>query len=370
LQRTRAAPGEFRDRIRWGIPMGKYRNPKQRAEKGSSDLSPANAARGGSDISPGALRSGRIRSSTLSKKVRNFTGRNTAKAIYTDLGKYPRSSTKRRPMNAELTKDLLAEGFQSAVSRSVVNLKTGKTELKPNNAARNHILADSRIKNMLDHIFTNKDKPANKIDSVSERQSKRKALLRFFTALSSDEDGARLHGEFRNVRTRSAYEIILHETSEGRRNLRIGLADVNGLVSNTFDPIVIDGRFSKESQEIHDAVMELSRVGHIPFGMALDSLAITRDINTHHHITSTVIRTNNNTVVESRTPLDRTAPPHETKVRRYSADAIMETDGAPRTERVLAMQPAADIHNVHTSNIASSAFSRRAGPQSSNFMDD
>ena len=272
---------------------------------------------------------------------RRGVGRNKRDFIYpSEIG--PRSANARGTMGAEVTSDLAAsiprDSLASSVARGVRPLRAGgRTELKARNVSRNHILADSRIRIMLETVY------ARPGPLTAPQQA---AVEELFHSLAGSEVGADLHDRFidaRDRRSRAGLDEVVNEACEGRENLRFGLADINTAVSNEFDPIVIDGRLDERSARIRDAVLDLSRTRLIEHGSAFDALAVTKDRATHEDVTSTALRSS--TLARdtgSRTVIDPFARPfNESRLaRRQSIDL-----GRPSEAAASARAPAREWHH-------------------------
>jgi len=249
-------------------------------------------------------------------------GRNTRDFLYPSSSG-PRSAIARKSMSEAVTTDLAArlarDRFASGFERSVRPLvEGGKTDLKGRNVSRNHVLADSRIRVILNDIrdvgrtssYLNPDQEA--------------ACTEFVCSLTGAEAGSHLAAELiRNITGKGSLEHfarLMHEICDGRENLRFGLADVNTAVSNEFDPVIVDGRLHPRSQRISDAVRELAHNRLISPEQCFDSLAITRDRATGHYVTSNAIKTGSD--IGSRTAIDHFAPPvsFASLPRSYSVD--------------------------------------------------
>ena len=224
-------------------------------------------------------------------------------------------------MGQDVTRDLVGRNahdpFTSTVSRAAQSLTDrDTTALRANNASRNHVLADSRIRTILEGIAT-----GEKANLLKENGRERNAVKRFFTALSGGDAGERLFAAY--VESIGASRLdrmnILHDVAAGRENLRIGLSDINTAVSNEFDPVVVDRRLDPRSMEIRDAVISLGHAGLIEATTMLEALAVTKDRFTHEDVTSTVMeRRSINERTGSRTVIDPFAAASRTSDRPRS----------------------------------------------------
>jgi hypothetical protein len=235
----------------------------------------------------------------------------------------PRSSNKRKGMDEAVTTDVIArldsDPFSSSDARSVRPLAGGKVKLKKAGMSRNHILADSRIRIIIEEIYDHPKRHA---------RENLPAIREFFQSLVGDAQGDALSESFQNARTRGDLNAAVDEAAEGRVNLRIGNAMINSKVSNEFDPVVVDGRLSRDSARIRDAVIALQAKRLISFKSGFDALAVTKDRATGKDVTSTVLKSATlGTATGSRTRIDPFAVPADAPRRRYSVD-LGVLDGA------------------------------------------
>ena len=198
------------------------------------------------------LRGRKVPKTNILSQVRLF--RNNSRFLYPSSGG-ERPVKKRKTMGADVTDDLVARGpndpFTPSIARSVAPLtEGGKAALKEHQASRNHILADSRIRVILESIAT-----GDKAKVVKADGTKRRALERFFVALNGPERGRDLFNRYMTSmdRGREVRAGIIHEVAAGRENLRFGHADIKTAVSNEFDQVVDDGRRDPPSIDIRDA---------------------------------------------------------------------------------------------------------------------
>jgi hypothetical protein len=255
------------------------------------------------------LRGREVTKTTILPQGRSF--RDTRRFLYpSSVGELP--VEKRKTMGADVTDDLVDRGpkdpFTPSIARSVAPLtEGGKAALKKHQASRNHILADSRIRVILESIAT-----GDKAKVVKADGQKRRVLERFFVALNGPERGRDLFNRYMtsmdlggNVRAG-----IIHEVAAGRENLRFGHADINTAVSNEFDPVVVDGRLDPRSMEIRDALIYLGYNKLVKFEAVLNALAVTKDKFTHQDVTSSVLESRSiNEMTGSRTVIDPFAGP-------------------------------------------------------------
>jgi hypothetical protein len=250
------------------------------------------------------LRGRKVPQTTILQERRSF--RDTRRFFYpSSVGEL--LVEKRKAMGPEVTNDLVARGPKDPFTPSIARLKvpltkTGKEKLEKHKPTRNHILADSRIRVILESIAT-----GDKAKVVQANGPKRMVLERFFVALNGSNRGRDLFNRYvasmdlgREVRAG-----ILHEVAAGRENLRFGHADINKAVSNEFDPVVVDGRLDPRSMEIRDAMIDLVAKGLVDFMTVRNALAVTKDKFTHQDVTSTVLESRNiNESTGSRTVID------------------------------------------------------------------
>jgi len=327
-----------------GVPLDLQRKPKRRRTE-LEDLGPPVPE---SELAVrGQTRSGRTRDA-LSKKKTRFSGRNTADYLYpSDRG--AASGPSRKAMSSDITKGMreraAADVTATSLSRHIVPLSADPfapptPELKSRGVARDHILADSRIRGLLSETYH-----GNSANAVDDGR-KSAALTRFFTALAGEAQGADLSERFRNAcRTRNAdaRDAVIHEAADGLVNLRFGNADINTVVSNEFDPVVIDGRLTEESMEIRDATIGLAEAGLVGIRTVSDALSVTKDRHTHEDVTSTVMR--GATIAGqtgSRTVIDSFALPKDRRMFTRRNSLPPEDTGRPASR---AMAPAREFHH-------------------------
>jgi hypothetical protein len=298
------------------------------------------------------LRSRAVEEKTILKQSRSF--RDKVHYVYPSSSG-PRSAETRKAMGPDVTRDLFnrnhSDPFTPAIARSVKPLSKDDTrhlvyrdgkkpstkankprdenfQLKQAGASRNHILADSRIRVMLESIAK-----GDKVKALQSNGKERKALVNFFEAISGKGPGTEQAERFikalwsGNKKERNS---AIDDVTLGRENLRFGHADVNGKISNEFDPVIVDGRLDPRSMKIRDAVIGLGsqEVGLLKSQKknkktvtVLDVLAVTKDRFTHQDVSSSVISSRNNKM-ETRTRIDHFAGPANPfrRTRSHSID--------------------------------------------------
>jgi hypothetical protein len=217
-------------------------------------------------------------------------------------------------MTSEVTHNLIqsrrGDPFTSSISRAVEPLKGGKPELKKHSVARDHILADSRIRAILGSIF---ERLKGTQTDLTKSDPQHKSLVKFFESLCGKETGEDVCLKFEEA-CRSSWLNDANEAidiaANGLENLRFGVAEINTKVDNEFDPVVVDGRLDPRSMAVRDAVIGLAQSGLVSFEKALDATAVTKDRLTHQDVSSTVLeRSSLNTRTKTRTRIDPFAPP-------------------------------------------------------------
>jgi hypothetical protein len=286
------------------------------------------------------LRGRKVHQTTILQEGRSF--RDTRRFFYpSSVGKRP--VEKRKAMGADVTNDLVARGpkdpFTPSIARSVAPLtEGGKATLKEHKASRNHILADSRIRVILESIAS-----GDKANDVQANCPKRRDLERFFVVLNGPKRGRDLFNRYM-ASMNHGLEVragIIHEAALGRENLRFGHADINTVVSNEFDPVVVDGRLDPRSMEIRDAVIALGANGLVDSRTVLDALEVTQDKFTHQDVTSSVLESRSiNERTGSRTVIDPFAGPAN-PVRMKRARSI---DFGQLLDRPAVMENAREFH--------------------------
>jgi hypothetical protein len=289
---------------------------------------------------------------TILKQSRSF--RDKTHYVYPSSSG-PRSAETRKAMGIDVTRDLYnrnhSDPFTPAIARSVKPLSKDDTkdlvyrdgkkpstkankpgdenfQLKKAGASRNHILADSRIRVMLESIAK-----GDKVKALQSNGKERKALVNFFEAISGKGPGTEQAERF--IRSlwsgnKKKMNSAIDDVTLGRENLRFGHADVNGKISNEFDPVIVDGRLDPRSMKIRDAVIGLgsSEVGLLKSQKknkktvtVLDVLAVTKDKFTHQDVSSSVISSRNDKM-ETRTRIDHFAGPANPfrRTRSHSID--------------------------------------------------
>jgi len=251
------------------------------------DVDPRNIIQGGT-----GLRSQHLRD--LTPRPARYRGRNDSELNFPS-GYGERSAVPRGAMppavSQRLNERTLNEpSSSSSIARSVRSLtEEGKTELQANNASRNHILADSRIRVILDKVRTAR---SGQRDGLTIEQ--RTAVCRFIEAMT-EESGEQRFDELEkaydeadkqllhaNANLKTVYDSI----ANGVGNIRYGDARTNGDVSNAADYDVMDNRLTARSDRVRNAVLELSRNGLIGHGDAFDSLGVPREKGTNLDVTS------------------------------------------------------------------------------------
>jgi hypothetical protein len=287
------------------------------------------------------LRSGTVLKTTILKEKPSF--RDDANYIYPSTSG-ERSSEARRGMGEDVTRDLMDRGprdpFTPSIARSVESLREGeKPALKKRGVSRNHVLADSRIRVMLEKIAS-----GSKANALKSAGPERESLQRFFEAISGKEVGGKQLERFIEALgpgKSAARNEVIHEVAGGRENLRFGHADINTVVSNEFDPVVVDRRLDPRSMEIRDAVIGLGHKGLIEPKMVLDALSVTKDRFTHQDVTSTVLESLHiNERTGSRTEIDHFAA----AANPFKIERSRSFDFGKPSEKPSVMQPAREFH--------------------------
>jgi len=115
------------------------------------------------------------------------------------------------------------------------------------------------------------------------------------------------------------------------------------IITNEFDPVIVDGKLDPRSYKIRDAVIGLGQTGLIETKMVLDSLAVTKDRATGEDVTSTVLKTSTmNEETGSRAMIDQMAGPANTRKRARSASIDL---GKP-AKRVAVQQATREFQNL------------------------
>lgn len=280
--------------------------------------------------------------------------RNSAEVIYPS-GIGARSSKKRKGMPVSVTRDLLDaarnNSHASPFARAVEPLGGGGPELRASGASRNHILADSRIRNILETTLGAMDMLDRSGSRTADHDT---AIESLFHALAGPEEGERLNAEFHDAYGRgdqSDLDGIVEQACVGRLNLRVGGAAPNGDISNQFDPVVVNGAYSEDSARIDRAVRELGRLRLVPFETVIESLSTAKDRFTHYDISSTVLRQGQEFHNTSRVVPDLFAPPASASVRRSSFSE--GTNRPPAASSALA--PAREFHATSSASVFGSA---------------
>lgn len=331
---TEASAGSMRKLTRVG---GETAQATSRKRKFSGIETEAEAAERGKK-----LRSRLVPEVTILPERRTF--RDPAKYIYpSSVGERPAET--RKAMGEDVTRDLMDRGpkdpFTASISRSVEPLKKGEApKLAEHGINRNHILADSRIRVVLEKIAA-----GGKKNSLQSAGPEREALQRFFEAISGKEKGKEQFLKFVDAvgkGDKEARMAVGHELAAGRENLRFGLADINKKVSNEFDPVVVDGHLDPRSMEIRDAVIGLGHKGLISVTTVLDALAVTKDRFTHHDVTSTVLETSSlNEKTGSHTAIDHFAGP----ANPFKISRSRSIDFGTPSEKPKVVQPSREFHH-------------------------
>lgn len=298
---------------------------------------------------PYRLRSREVPDNHTSRTQPRF--RNTELFVYTSsLGK--KATFERRGMSKNVTRDLAARApfdrlsstderrLQLLERRTPANpFGRGESALKNQGLSRNHILADSRIRVAFDEIV-------KKLEAQSTTPEAEAAIKDFFVALAGKDEGEIINNQFReaiNSKNQRMQKKAIYAAANGRENLRIGDAATNTVISNHFDPIIIDGRDSVRTRKIRDAFIELGRVRLISTQSVLDGLAVVKDRATHQDVTSTVIESLAiNERTSTRTRIDRFALPKDESNQPRSR-TIEEGTSAPK---IKLRETAQEVHNL------------------------
>ncbi len=341
--------------------------PKRGKKRGQSELDALGPRMSETDLAKNTTtRRGTLGEAVPVKKGK-FDTRNTADYLYpSDRG--VSSGPGRTNMSDKVTKGMLERSLNdttaTSLSRSIVPLEGGKPQLKDRGVSRDHILADSRIRNILREAFGNSNpRTAGKTSSAAASdltakekgstfvrnrpaEEKRAALTRFFTALLGETQGEDLGRRFNTAcvtRSFTGREAVISEAVNGLLNLRFGDAPTNGVVSNEFDPVVIDNRLAEESMEIRDATIGLANAGLISFKTQSDALSVTKDRHTHEDVTSSVMRSA--TIASqtgTRTVINAFAAPKDPRMFARSKSVPPE-ETPPQTATQPVMAPAREF---------------------------
>lgn len=295
-----------------------------------------------------SLRNREVPETTIQREGQSF--RDKSRFLYPS-GVGERPVDKRKTMGADVTTDLVARGpsdpFTPSIARSVAPLtEGGNAALREHQVSRNHILADSRIRVILESIAI-----GDKAHLVQAEGPERRALERFFVALSGPEAGGHQFDRYL-ASMNSSREVraeILHEVAAGRENLRFGHAGINTAVSNEFDPVAVDGRLDPRSMEIRDALIDLGATGLVKSRTVLDALAVTKDKFTYQDVTSSVLESRSiNERTGSRTVIDPFAGPADPArmTRSRSIDF-----GTPSDSLATVREPGREFHYTSRSGL-------------------
>lgn len=249
------------------------------------------------------LRSGKVSVFQIAKRRRGF-GRDTENIVY-PVGPGERAAHGRSSMSDKVTRGILEHSRAGPASPFVMRsqpLKGGRTQLKAQGVSRNHILADSRIRIMLLRargVLNRWDRGRGASSSSSSssasasraRTSQEEAVAKFLKALVGEAAGEDLYNRFEasgpgNRNRIARFNAVMDEASVGVLNLRLGDARTNTQISNLFDPVVINGRPSRATVRIANAVRRLAAEGLIPHDVHLDALAVAKDRATFQDVTS------------------------------------------------------------------------------------
>lgn len=252
------------------------------------------------------------------------TFRNTATTAYP--ASYGRKSIiSRGPMGKAVTDALDArtafDGATPATARIVKGTSSHTTAMASNNVSRNHILADSRIRVILDDILHRYSKGNLDLQQL-------KAVERFIEAItgeSGEEQFEKLCNAFSKgpVETKVVYDRI----ANGILNLRMGLASFNTVISNLFDPVLIDGQLDERSTAIRDAVINLGWHGIIDVTLQMDSLAMARDRETGLSLASSSMSSLDPMQVHGLTMVDSFIQRQSRPVRSNSISFLLREHG-------------------------------------------
>ena len=278
-------------------------------------------------------------------------------------------------MGEEVTRDLFARGpadpFTPSIARSIKPLREPPNpvrrgrkkvvtaldkprnenfEMKKAGVSRNHILADSRIRVILEKIAAD----PKKARALQSDGPKRKALVNFFEALSGKEPGTKQAESFiEALRTKNTArrKLAIDAVAEGRENLKLGNAPVNTAISNEFDPVIVDGRLDPRSMKIRDATIALGAkgVGLIGPRRIWSTLSVTKDRFTHQDVSSSVISSRNNKT-ETRTVIDHFAGPanpfRHTRSRSIDLGSLGDKSRLSSNVRWPEVVPSREFHHL------------------------
>ncbi len=273
---------------------------KRKRDEAEEDGGDDGSASSSSAFTTRIWRGREVRIFAIAKRSRGI-GRDTRNIVYT-AGPGERATHGRSSMGDKVTQGILEHSQAGPTSPFVMQsqpLKGGGTQLKAQGISRNHILADSRIRIMLleaREVLDQRDRDRGASSSSSSasaspaRTSQQEAVAKFLKALAGEAAGEELYDQFEASRGDpkriARFNAVMDAACVGILNLRLGEARTNRQISNLFDPVVIDGRLSRETARIANAVRRLAARGLIPFDVHLDALAVAKDRATFQDVTS------------------------------------------------------------------------------------
>ncbi|MEG4503821.1 SpvB/TcaC N-terminal domain-containing protein [Microcoleus sp. F6_B4] len=203
----------------------------------------------------------------------NFPTKTTTKMIEKERAKYGLKNPYMRKVLSSREKD-------DFISDS------DKFLLDKNNINRDHILSDSAISAIIGEVInTKKNNPS--IDN--------KPLMVFFKSLNPELSHQESNKKFEDAvkNHHGAGQELIQSISTGTNNLRFGDKDTNQkIVSNAFDPVIINGRYSQESQDIYNAVNGLSQAKYIQLKTFFNATSPAINKKTGQYETSSSFNTN------------------------------------------------------------------------------
>lgn len=151
--------------------------------------------------------------------------------------------------------------------------------LRKEEMARCHILADSRVRNIIDELIASmRSKKEDQVPDVA---------MNLFRAMAPGKVDQISQYIIKSVKqTKGSRGEAMHDLSHGQNNLFFGNSKRNGLIKNGFDAPIIDGDISAEAKSIRDAVICLAGAGYIKFLTALNSTSASIDRQTGKALTS------------------------------------------------------------------------------------
>lgn len=284
---------------------------------------------------------------------------NTRRWKYLYGAQYGNKLPGREPMPQKTTWEMLDasqnDPLAAPYAGKVRPLEDGdKLRLRPINVSRNHILADSRIRIILDTVH--KKLSNSTAPPFDETSASVQSLGTFLKALSGESEGAAQHARFvaayrANPADKRALRRVINEACQGRRNIRFGDAQKNLGISNQFDPVVLNGRLDVNSMRIQLAVLGLAHHQLITYELATDSLTVVKDRTTGYDLTSTMLRRDGiNAAIADRVIVDPFAPSANigALARRRSID-VLYNPSAQATPRA----PAREWHGSSVPTVSS-----------------